>query len=76
METFPIKWVPGITHTLRQKMLQVFMLDSVSLRQQMQMPTIVQSLIACTRYTTPNFLMLRSNPSNEKRFGVVCGMSR
>jgi len=31
----PIRWIPGVTHTLRQKMLQVFVLDSVSLRHEM-----------------------------------------
>ena len=73
METFPIRWVSGITHTLRHKMLQVFMLDSVSFRQQIQMPTVLQSLIACTRYTTPDFLMLRSNPTNERDSGWFVG---
>ena len=31
MKSFPIKWIPGITHTLRQMMVQLLMLDSVRL---------------------------------------------
>lgn len=73
MEAFPIKWIPGITHTLRHKMLQVFMLDSVSLRYQMQIPTILQSLIACNKYSSPNFLMVRSDPTNERDSGWFVG---
>ena len=49
MRSMPIQWIPGVTHTLRQRMLQVFMLDSVALRHEMQIPTILQSLIACTQ---------------------------
>ena len=54
-------------------MLQVFMLDSVSLRQQMQMPSVVQSLIACTRYSAPNFIMVRSDPTQERDSGWFVG---
>ena len=60
MQSFPIKWVSGLTNTLRQLMLQLFMLDSVALRQQMNPPSIRDSLIACTRYNERSFLMNRS----------------
>ena len=59
MESMPIKWTPGITHTLRTLMLQLFMLDSVSLRSQMQPASAQHSLIACTRYTESDFFMHR-----------------
>lgn len=73
METFPIKWVFGITHTLRHKMLQVTMLDSVSLRAQIQMPSVVQSLRACTRYSSPSFFMARFSPTQERDSGWFIG---
>jgi hypothetical protein len=73
MVSLPIRWVPGLTHTLRQKMLQVFMLDSVSLRDDMQIPSIRQSLIACTRYTHEGFFMNRSKGSNERDSGWFVG---
>jgi hypothetical protein len=61
MESFPIKWTKGITSTLRQMTLQLFMLDSVGLRQEMDAPSIQQSLIACSRYNEPSFFMSRSH---------------
>jgi hypothetical protein len=73
MSSMPIKWIPGITHTLRQKMLQVFMLDSVALRHEMQIPIILQSLIACTRYTDSDFFMSRSESTNESDSGWFVG---
>jgi hypothetical protein len=73
MKSFPIKWVSGITNTLRQKMMQVFMLDSIALRDQMNVPSILQSLIACTDYSGPNFFMSRSDPTNERDSGWFVG---
>lgn len=73
MKSFPIKWVPGITHTLRQKMIQVFMLDSVSLRDDMEIPSILQSLLVCTRYTSSSFFMNRSENPNETDSGWFVG---
>jgi hypothetical protein len=60
MQSFPIRWVPGITETLRTQMLQLFMLDSVSLRHAMEIPNVWQSLIVCTKYDQPDFFMSRS----------------
>ncbi len=73
MKSLPIQWIPGITQTLRQKMLQVFMLDSVALRHEMQIPTIRQSLITCTRYTDCDFFMTRSEGKNEMDSGWFLG---
>lgn len=73
MRSLPIEWIPGITHTLRQKMLQVFMLDSVALRHEMQIPSILQSLIACTRYTDCDFFMTRSEGNNARDSGWFVG---
>jgi hypothetical protein len=74
METFPIKQAPGITHALRTLMLQLFMLDSVSLRNEMKSPSIVQSLLVCTRYTEPSFFMERTDPAatNDSGWFVGC----
>jgi hypothetical protein len=73
MENFPIKWAKGISHTLRQKMLQVFMLDSVGLRQNMDLPSILQSLIVCTGYNEPSFFMSRSQGRGDSDSGWFIG---
>lgn len=73
MRAVPIQWVPGITETLRQMMLQLFMLDSVSLRSQMVMPTVQQSLIACTRYSEADFFMTRSKGNSDRDSGWFIG---
>jgi len=59
MRQMPIQWVSGITQTLRQMMVQLFMLDSVNMRSSMTISHLQQSLIACTRYTEPDFVMER-----------------
>ncbi len=73
MRSLPIQWIPSVTDTLRQKMLQVFMLDSVELRHEMQIPSIQQSLIACTHYTDCDFFMTRSKSTNERDSGWFVG---
>jgi hypothetical protein len=73
MKSFPIKWVPGVTHTLRQQMVQLFMLDSVSLREEMEIPTVLQSLVACTRYESSCFFMSMSESSNPNDSGWFVG---
>lgn len=73
MRSFPIKWVPGVTETLRQKMVQVFMLDSVSLRNEIKIATIQHSMIVCSRYAEPDFFMTRSEPSNQRDSGWFVG---
>jgi hypothetical protein len=73
MRSLPIQWIPGVSDTLRQQMLQVFILDSVALRNEMQIPSIQQSLIACTRYTDNRFFMTRSEANNETDSGWFVG---
>lgn len=59
MRQMPVHWVPGVTQTLRQMMVQLFMLDSVDLRDSMTIGNFGQSLVACTRYTEADFVMDR-----------------
>lgn len=56
MASFPIKWTRGLTNTLRHLMLQLFMLDSVGLRGQMEIPSIVQSLVARSRMAKKGYV--------------------
>ncbi len=67
MQGMPIKWVPGITRTLSRMSLQLFILDSVNLRDQLDFPSIRQSLIACTRYAEGSFFMARFAPVPERK---------
>ena len=73
MKAMPIRFVPGITETLRQMMLQLFMLDSVSLRAEIDLPTVQQSLVACTRYAEPAFYLSRSEPTDPNDSGWFVG---
>jgi hypothetical protein len=73
MQSFPIKWVPGLTETLRTQILQLFMLDSVSLRSEMEIPSIQESLIVCKRYDQSNFFMSRSVHENPTDSGWFVG---
>ena len=73
MQSMPIRFVPGISQTLRQLMLQLFMLDSVSLRHEINIPALNQSLITCTRDADPGFFMTRSAPSHDADTGWFVG---
>lgn len=73
MRSMPMRFVPGICETLRQMMLQLFMLDSVSLRPEIDIPLAQESLVACTRFTEPAFHMTRSEPANEHDSGWFVG---
>lgn len=73
MRAIPVQWVSGITETLRQLMLQIFMLDSVSLRPKISMPQMTQSLIACSRYTEPSFFMTRTKAIDKADCGWFIG---
>jgi hypothetical protein len=64
MRSMPIQWVPGITETLRTMMIQLFTLDSVSLRGQMDAPHVRQFVLACNRFHEPEFRMIRM-PAEE-----------
>jgi hypothetical protein len=65
MEAMPMRWVPGVTETLRQKMVQVYTLDSFSLREEMTMATAFESMVVCTKYTANEFFMSRSEPDGR-----------
>lgn len=67
MQAMPMRWIPGITETLRQMMVQLYTLDSFSLRQEINVPSVLQSLIACTQYTDPSFFMERGAPSAKNK---------
>ena len=73
MRSLPIKLVPGVSETLRQMMLQLFMLDSASLRSEIDIPSLHQSLVACTRFDEPAFFMTRSAPTREGDSGWFVG---
>jgi hypothetical protein len=65
MKAMPIRWVPGVTETLRHKMVHVFTLDSFSLRDEMTMASIRQAMIVCTGYAVAEFFMARSEPRDR-----------
>jgi hypothetical protein len=73
MRSMPMRFVRRISETLRQMMLQLFMLDSVSLRAEIDIPLAQHSLVACTRYTEPAFFMTRSAPGDEHDSGWFVG---
>jgi hypothetical protein len=76
MQTTPIRWVDGITQTLRQMMLQLFMLDSVGLRDEIDLPTIQHSLIACAHYRDADFYMERGEATPAVDTGWFVGCTR
>jgi hypothetical protein len=67
LQSIPIQWVPGVTETLRHRMVQVYTLDSFSLRQEINMPSFRQTLLVCTRFVEPSFFMRRTNPSEKNK---------
>jgi hypothetical protein len=73
MKSLPARFIPGISETLRQMMLQLFMLDSVSLRAEIDMPTLRHSLVACTRYADPAFYLTRSATADPTDSGWFVG---
>jgi hypothetical protein len=76
MQVMPIRWVGGITHTLRQMMLQLFMLDSFALRGEIDLPTIRYSAIVCSYYTDADMCMVRSTPHDAADSGWYIGCMR
>jgi hypothetical protein len=76
MQVMPIRWVGGVTHTLRQMMLQLFMLDSVGLRHEIDLPTVQHSLIACTHYADTDFFMERGRAGDAADTGWFLGCTR
>jgi hypothetical protein len=65
MKAMPIRWVPGVSETLRQKMVQIYTLDSFSLREKMTPASARESMIVCTKYTAVDFVMTRSEPNGR-----------
>jgi hypothetical protein len=78
MHAMPIRWVAGITETLRQMMVQLFALDSVSLRSQMNFPSVRHALLVCSHYDDAGFFMERFPPSetNPADTGWYIGCTR
>lgn len=75
MRSMPINFVPGVTETIRHMMLQLFTLDSFAIgREQMDIPTVCQSGIACNRYKIgEGFIMERATPSDDNDSGWFVG---
>ncbi len=75
MLSIPIKFVPGVTETVRHMMVQLFTLDSFSIsREQMDIPSVRQSGIACDRYNLGDgFIMDRGAPSDDNDSGWFVG---
>ncbi|MEL7337875.1 MAG: hypothetical protein AAFN70_16895 [Planctomycetota bacterium] len=75
MLSMPIKFVPGVTETVRHLMLQLFTLDSFSIsREQVDIPSVRQSGIACDRYNLGDgFIMDRGAPSDGNDSGWFVG---
>jgi len=63
-----MKFVPGITQTLRQMMLQLFFLDSLGIaREEMKLPSVRQSAVVCKRYKAAKGLVLSRGPAQAQR---------
>lgn len=75
MRTFPMAFVPGVTETLRQMMLQVFFIDSLAVpRGDMEIPNVRQSAIACKKYASAKSLLLsRDKPHSPRDSGWFIG---
>jgi hypothetical protein len=67
MQSIPVQWVPGVTESLRHKMVQIYTLDSFSLRQEMSMPSFRHTMLVCTTFAEPGFFMTRTNPSEKNK---------
>ncbi len=75
MEAWPIRFVPGITESLHQEMMQVFFVDSLAIpRQEMEIPDIRQSAMVCSRYQeTQDLFLARSEPFEKTDSGWFLG---
>jgi hypothetical protein len=75
MRTFPMAFVPGVTETLRQMMLQLFSIDSLAVpRGDMEIPNVCQSAIACKKYASAKSLLLsRDKPHSPSDSGWFIG---
>lgn len=75
MRSMPIRFVPGVTETIRHTMLQLFALDSFGVdRSEMDVPTIRHSAIVCSRFGEgAGLIMDRSVPSDGADSGWFVG---
>ena len=75
MKSWPIRFVPGISESLHQEMMQVFFIDSLAIpRQEMEIPDIRQSAMVCSRYQEARDLFLaRSEPFEKTDSGWFVG---
>jgi hypothetical protein len=76
MRSMPIVFVPGVTATLRQMMLQLFLIDSVAVpRHDMDIPNICQSAVACTKLGAATGLILSRDKvlhANDSGWFIGC----
>ncbi len=72
MQQLPVQFVPGITETLRHKMIQLFTLDSFGIeREQIKIPRIDQTAIACDRFDAGGELLLARDAGEERHSGWI-----
>lgn len=70
MKSMPVKFVPGVTETLRHKMFQLFTLDSFGIdRSQIQIPLIGQTAIVCNNFDQDGELLLAREEDEDNHSG-------
>lgn len=69
----PINFIPGITRTLRDTMVQRYVTDSLGLTEYLDFPTLVQSVITCDRIQ-PGGALFFTRPDHQEGHasGWVC----
>jgi hypothetical protein len=69
-------FVPGVTATLRQMMLQLFFIDSLAVpRNDMKLPSVRQAATVCKNYgSAKRFLVSRDKPqaARDSGWSIVC----
>lgn len=75
MRSLPVKYVPGVTETLRQMMLQLFVIDSFGVpRNDMDIPSIRQSVVVCDKYQDASgILLMRGKAQDQSDSGWFIG---
>ena len=67
MQSVPVKYVPGVTETLRQMMLQLFVIDSLGVaRSDMEIPSIRQSAVVCDKYQEASGILLVRGKAQDR----------
>lgn len=74
MQELPVAFVPGVTETLRHKMIQLFTLDSYGIdRSQIAIPRIDQTAITCDRFDQGGELLLARDAGEDRYSGwLLC----